>query len=134
MSLLSDFSRGGFNHAATVIGAQTFTIAGGTAVSSVPNEVRHSKDFEDGGFAPDTALELVCNRDVFDLAYTSAPETYINSLATTGSVVYRLTSLSVGAAHVVLTLEHSDVSLVSIELTDGENWELLDGTNLTLSI
>lgn len=108
MSLLSDFSNAAFTTASAIIGTQTFSIGGGTAVAAVKGEVRHSKGFEDGGFAPGRSLTLVCNKSVFDAAYTAAANTYVGNTVVFENTTYRLSGIDVGQSHVTVGLEHEE--------------------------
>ena len=106
MSLLSDFANGAFTQASTVIGTTTMAIGGGTAVTVVKNDVRHSKSFDDGGFEPDRALNLVCNTSTFAAAYTSAASSYVGNTATVDATTYRVSEITVGISHVTIALSH----------------------------
>ena len=106
MSLVSDFANAAFTASSAVIGTQTIAISGGTAVACVVNEVRHAREFEDGGFAPDAALDCVCRRSVFVAAYTGAAGTYIGNTAVVGGSTYRVQSISYGSSHVAVSVVH----------------------------
>ena len=108
MSLLSNFANVAFARASTVIGTVNVTIAGGTAVAAVRNEARHERDFEDGGFAPDAGLDLVCNSAAFKAAYTSAANAYVGSTAVVKNVTYRIASISAGGSTTTIGLAHAE--------------------------
>ena len=108
MSILSAFANAAFTAASTVIGTVTFTIAGGSSVAAVRNEARHKMDFEDGGFAPDAALELVTNTTTFRAAYTSAANAYIGKLAVVGNVTYRVGMIGAGGSTTLIGLSHTE--------------------------
>jgi len=108
VSLLTNFANTAFATASAVIGVESLTIAGGSAVSAVKNQVRHTRDFEDGGFAPDSALELVCARAAFSAAYASAGGAYVGKLANYAGATYRVTDVDVGNHAVTLRLAHQE--------------------------
>ena len=108
MSILSAFANAGFSTASTVIGTVSVSIGGGSAIAAVKSEARHARDFEDGGFAPDAALELVARTSVFATAYTSATNAYVGNLATIGNATYRIESISSGASTTTITLSHEE--------------------------
>ena len=108
MSLLSAFANGAFTATSTVIGTVNFTIAGGSAVAAVKNEASHEREFEDGGFAPDRSLALVCNTTVFANAYSSAANAYVGNLASVGGVSYRIERVVTGGSTTTLELMHQE--------------------------
>lgn len=110
MSLLTNFANTAFSAASSVIGVNTLSIAGGSGISCVQQEIRHARAFEDGGFAPESAFDLVCRKSVFAAAYTSAANSYIGNTATFGGVTYRVGEILDGRSTVTIRLEHQQVS------------------------
>ena len=108
MSLLSNFANTAYATASAVIGTESLAIDGGSSISAVQNQVRHARDFEDGGFAPDSALELVCARSAFSAAYASAGSAYVGKLATFDGATYRITDVEVGKHAVTLRVAHKE--------------------------
>ena len=106
MSLLTNFANTSFTAAKAVIGTKSLTIAGGSALSCVGGPIESSKDFEDGGFAPDIAMSLVCNSTSFKASYTNVASTYNGSLAVVGGVTYRVERIRAGDSHHTISLSH----------------------------
>jgi hypothetical protein len=104
MSLLSDFGSAIAPLAREIIGAETLSIAGGTAISGTFNEARHSRDYEDGGFERDAMMDFVVVTETFTAAYTAATNTYIGKSATARSETWRVASISKGAFFVTIGL------------------------------
>ena len=97
MSILSDFISTIAPLARTVIGAETLSIAGGTAIAGTFNEARHSRDYEDGGFERDAMMDFVCETATFEDAYTSTASAYLGKTATARGATWRVASVSRGS-------------------------------------
>lgn len=105
MSDLSDFAQNAFRDVARdMIGAESVTVAGGSAVSAVLNEARYSRDFEEGGFDSDERLTAVIDADTWAAAYASALPSYRGETATARGRTWRVDEISGGLGFVELTL------------------------------
>lgn len=104
MSLLSDFVAAAAPVATAIIGGESLSIAGGTAISGIPGEARFSRDYEDGGFEPEAMLDFVVQSSVFAAAYPAAAKTYIGKAATLRGASWRVSSVDVGASFVTVSL------------------------------
>ena len=108
MSLLTNYANTAFASASSVIGTNQLSIAGGSSISAVKNSVRHNRDFDDGGFAPGSAIDLVVAKSVFAAAYASAANAYVGNTATFENATYRVTDIDVGAHAVTVRLAHQE--------------------------
>jgi hypothetical protein len=110
MSILSDFIDTVAPIARTVIGAETLSIAGGTAISGTYSEARHSRDYEDGGFERDAMLDFVVQTATFSAAYTAAVTSYLGKAAAGRGDTWRVSSISKGAFFVTVGLVSTNKS------------------------
>ena len=110
MSILSDFISSVAPIARTVIGAETLSISGGTAISGTFNEARHSRDYEDGGFERDAMMDFVVEASIFNTAYTALVTTYLGKSATGRGESWRVSSISKGAFFVTIGLVSTNKS------------------------
>ena len=115
MSILSDFISAVAPIARTVIGSETLSIAGGTAISGTFNEARHSRDYEDGGFERDAMLDFVVEAATFTAAYTQSIPSYEGKSAASvrnnyGSETWRVGTISAGAFFVNIGLVSTNKS------------------------
>ena len=110
MSILSDFIDTVAPLARTVIGAETLSIGGGTAISGTFNEARHSRDYEDGGFERDAMMDFVVEAGTFNAAYTAAVTSYLGKAATARGDSWRVSSISKGAFFVTVGLVSTNKS------------------------
>jgi len=104
MSILSDFITTVTPIARTVIGSETLSIAGGTAIAGTFNEARHSRDYEEGGFERDAMMDFVAETATFEAAYTSTASAYLGKTASGRSATWRVASVSRGAFFVTVGL------------------------------
>lgn len=110
MSILSDFIDTVAPIARTVIGAETLSIAGGTAINGTYSESRHSRDYEDGGFERDAMLDFVVQTATFSTAYTAAVSSYLGKTAAGRGDTWRVSSISKGAFFVTVGLVSTNKS------------------------
>jgi hypothetical protein len=104
MSILSDFISAVAPIARTVIGSETLSIAGGTAIAGTYNEARHSREYEEGGFERDAMMDFVVETGAFDLAYPANVTSYLGKAAIGRSDTWRVSSISKGAFFVTVGL------------------------------
>jgi hypothetical protein len=104
MSALGDFVAAAIAEAFPIIGTSIVSIGGGVGVACVTNQVTHSADYEDSGFAPMADYSAVIASPVFLTAYPDAPKSYIGRTAIIDSNKYRVASVTVGASHVIVNL------------------------------
>jgi len=110
MSILSDFIDTVSPIARTVIGAETLSIAGGTAISGTYSEARHSRDYEEGGFERDAMLDFVVQTATFSTAYTASVASYLGKAAAGRGDTWRVSSISKGAFFVTVGLVSTNKS------------------------
>jgi hypothetical protein len=110
MSILSDFITAVAPIAQAVIGTETLSIAGGTAISGTYSEARHSRDYEDGGFERDAMLDFVVQTATFSTAYTAAVTSYLGKAAAGRGDTWRVSSISKGAFFVTVGLVSTNKS------------------------
>lgn len=110
MSILSDFISAVAPIARTVIGAETLSIAGGTAISGTFNEAHHSRDYEEGGFERDAMMDFVVETGTFTAAYTAAANSYLGKSVTARGDTWRVSSVSKGAFFVTIGLVSTNKS------------------------
>lgn len=104
MSLVSDFISAVAPLSQTVIGTETLSINGGTAIAGTFNEARYSRDYETGGFEPETSLDFVVLASVFTAAYPLAVTTYQGKAATARGESWRVGTISKGGSFVTISL------------------------------
>jgi hypothetical protein len=97
MSILSDFVSAIAPLAREIIGSETLSIAGGTAIAGTFNEARHSREYEEGGFERDAMMDFVCETATFEAAYASTASAYLGKTATARGATWRVSSISRGA-------------------------------------
>lgn len=110
MSILGDFIASVSPIARAVIGAESLTIAGGTAISGTFSEARHSRDYEEGGFERDATLDFVVETGIFSAAYSSTATSYLGKVATARGDSWRIASISKGAFFVTVGLVSTNKS------------------------
>lgn len=104
MSQLTDFAAEAFGSARSVIGGESVSIGGGTALSCVLNEATAERDFEMGGFGKSASLEAVASTTAFDAAYTSVVASYVGKTATARGLTWRVRSIQRGQAFTTISL------------------------------
>lgn len=104
MSILSDFVSAIAPLAREIIGSETLSIAGGTAIAGTFNEDRHSREYEEGGFERDAMMDFVVETATFEAAYTSTASAYLGKTATARGATWRVSSISRGAFFVTVGL------------------------------
>jgi hypothetical protein len=104
MSILSDFISAVAPIARTVIGSETLSIAGGTAIAGTFNEARHSREYEEGGFERDAMMDFVCETATFEASYQSGANAYLGKTATARGATWRVASVNRGAFFVTVGL------------------------------
>jgi hypothetical protein len=104
MSILSDFISAVAPIARTVIGSETLSIAGGTAIAGTFNEARHSREYEEGGFERDAMMDFVVETATFEATYTAAASAYLGKTATARGATWRVGSVNRGAFFVTVGL------------------------------
>jgi hypothetical protein len=111
MSLLTAFMASAAVKAESIIGAETLTIGGGTAVNAVLNEVTSSKDFTETGFSPGVEFSAVIRRAAWIAAgYSVAGAQYVTKSAVARSLTFRVDSVSVGQSFVRVGLKEKERS------------------------
>ena len=110
MSILSDFISAVAPIAQAVIGTETLSIAGGTAIAGTYNEARNSRDYEEGGFERDAMLDFVVQTAIFSTAYTAAVTSYLGKAAAGRGDTWRVLSISKGAFFVTVGLVSTNKS------------------------
>jgi hypothetical protein len=110
MSILSDFINAVAPIARTVIGSETLSIAGGTAIAGTFNESRHSREYEQGGFERDATMDFVVETGTFNAAYTASVTSYLGKAATGRGESWRVSSISKGAFFVTVGLVSTNKS------------------------
>jgi hypothetical protein len=104
MSILGDFIAAVAPTAQTVIGTETLSIGGGSAIAGTFNEARYSRDYESGGFEPEASLDFVVLESVFTAAYPLAVATYHGKAATGRGESWRIGTITKGASFVTVSL------------------------------
>lgn len=104
MSILSNFIAAVAPVAQTIIGIETLSIDGGTAIVGTCNEARYSRDYETGGFEPDTTLDFVVLLSFFTAAYPAAFTAYQGKAAVARGQTFRVATISAGASFVTVSL------------------------------
>jgi len=104
MSILSDFISAVAPIARTVIGSETLSIAGGTAIAGTFNEARHSREYEEGGFERDAMMDFVCETGTFETSYQSGANAYLGKTATARGATWRVASVNRGTFFVTVGL------------------------------
>ena len=110
MSILTDFIATVAPIAQEVIGTDTISIGGGTAIAFTPSEERHSKDYETGGFEQESTTDVMILTSVFIAAYPDEITTYEGKSATIGSRSWRVRRLENGASFVSINLTSTNKS------------------------
>jgi hypothetical protein len=110
MSILSDFISAVAPIARTVIGSETLSIAGGTAIAGTYNEARHSREYEEGGFERDAMMDFVVETGIFEAAYQSGANAYLGKTAAARGDTWRVSSISKGAFFVTVGLVSTNKS------------------------
>ena len=101
---MTDFAKAAFTAARSVIGGESISIAGGTAVSCVLNEVSDSRGFETGGYEAEVELEAVADLTEFVDAYAATPPSYRGKTVTARGRTFRLDTIRTGQGFVTLRL------------------------------
>lgn len=104
MSQITDFVAAQLAKARTIIGGESVSIAGGTAISCVLNEVTDSRGYESGGYEDEIEMEAVADLTEFQAAYSSSPPTYRGKTATARSRTFRIESIRTGQSFVTMRL------------------------------
>lgn len=110
MSLLSAFTTAAHGIAASVIGTESITIAGGPSIAGILSESAFNRDYEAGGFEQSATLDFVIDSTAFAAAYPNSPKTYEGNKVTARGDTWRIGSVSVGASFVRLSLISSNKS------------------------
>jgi hypothetical protein len=115
MSILSDFISAVAPIARTVIGSETLSIAGGTAIAGTFNEARHSRDYEDGGFEIESSMDFVVESAILIAAYPNAAISYHGKSAISirniyGSETWRVKTIIPGGFFVTVGLVSTNKS------------------------
>jgi hypothetical protein len=110
MSILSDFISAVAPIAQAVIGTETLSIAGGTAIAGTYNEARNSRDYEEGGFERDAMMDFVVETASFSAAYAGAVADYLGKSSTGRGDTWRVSSISKGAFFVTIGLVSTNKS------------------------
>lgn len=105
MSALTSFLSSASENAFAVIGNEPLTVNGGTAVNSVMNDTRSTREFAEIGMDTDIALDCVVRRSDWDASYTESGLYYVGKLATARGLSLRVDSVNVGASFVAITLK-----------------------------
>lgn len=105
MSRLTDFAAAAFTRARSVIGGESLSISGGTAVSCVLNEVAMSRDYESGGFERTDTLDAVVALADWNAAYPLAQNEYFNKPAVARGITFRTGEIRKGQSFVIIRLQ-----------------------------
>ena len=109
MSLVSDFVTTVSSNAFDVIGGESVTIGGGTAVTGILDEVTDSREFSEIGFEPSTTINAVIRKSAWTAAgYSSTGATYVGKLATARTLTFRVERCSVDGSFVRIALKKPD--------------------------
>jgi len=100
-AFLSSASETGFS----VIGNESLTVNGGTAVNAVMNDVANSRQYAEIGMDTDTNLDCVVRLSDWTAAYTEAGIFYVGKLATARGLLFRVDGVDVGASFVTIRLK-----------------------------
>lgn len=106
MSSLSAFAAAQFLRARTVIGGESLTIGGGTAVSAVMAEVGNGREYDDG-FDRSQSLTAVVSILDWSTSYASADSAYLGNAATARGLTFRVAAISKGASFVTISLQET---------------------------
>ena len=104
MSSLTYFAAAQFLKARTVIGGESLTVGGGTAVSAVMAEVSNGREYDDG-FDRAQSLDAVVSILDWSTNYTAADSTYLGNKATARGLTFRVASIRKGQSFVTLSLQ-----------------------------
>lgn len=104
MSLLTSFISAASLKASSVIGAESITIGGGTAVNAVLSEVVSGSEYQDAGFDPSSTLDAVIRRADWIVAYALDGRTYRKKACVARGQSFRIDSVEIGQAFVKLRL------------------------------
>lgn len=110
MSILSDFTRAAHSLAQSIIGGETLTIRGGSAVTGTASEVTSSRDYEEGGFEGLSMLDFVIDATDFSTAYPAAISSYQGKTATARGETWRVATIKKGAFFVTVSLVSTNKS------------------------
>lgn len=106
MSSLTDFAAAQFQRARAVIGGESLTIGGGTAVSAVLAEVSHGREYDDG-FDRGLMLDAVVAIADWSAAYTAAASSYLGKTATARGLTFRVAGIRKGQSFVTVSLKET---------------------------
>lgn len=110
MSILSDFIASVAPSAQSIIGTETLSISGGAAIDGTFNEARYSRDYETGGFEPESSLDFVVLSSVFTESYPAAITSYHGKTATGRSETWRIGTITKGSSFVTISLSSTNKS------------------------
>lgn len=110
MSILGDFIASVAPSAQNIIGTETLSIAGGATIAGTLNEARYSRDYETGGFEPETMLDFVVLTSVFTASYPDAITTYEGKTGVAQGETFRVGSISKGANFITISLRSTNKS------------------------
>lgn len=94
MSQLTDFVAAQFAKARTIVGADSLSIAGGTAISVTSGTRTDGRGFESGGYEAEVEIEVTAAKAAFEAAYTGATRTYLGKTATLGGRSFRIENIN----------------------------------------
>jgi tRNA A37 threonylcarbamoyltransferase TsaD len=104
MSLLTEFVTSALSQASAIIGTETVTIAGGTALNCVLNQIQDQRDLVDGGFDMSPTLDAVCDMADFIAAYPHLASSYLGKIAVARERNWRVTGIETRNPIVVIHL------------------------------
>ena len=104
MSLLTDFTSAALSQAAAIIGTETVSIAGGTALNCVLNQTQDQRDLVDGGFDMSPTIDAVCDMADFITSYPLLASNYLGKIAVARERNWRVTSIETRNPIVVIHL------------------------------
>jgi hypothetical protein len=104
MSILSDFSEGGFDLAKSIIGTNGFAIGSGQALNVVKSEARIDRESEMGGFERSESVPVVVNTSTFTQYYTANIRTYQGRYCSLDGVDWKIGDIEQGDVFTTFTL------------------------------
>lgn len=93
MSLLTDFTSAAFSQASEIIGTETVSISGGTALNCVLNQIQDQRDLVDGGFDMSPTMDAVCDMANFIASYPLIASSYLGKIAVARERNWRVTGI-----------------------------------------
>jgi len=104
MSRLTDFAQSQFREARAIIGSETVSIAGGTALSAVLNEADRSRNYEGTGWDQVVSLDAVVSSVDWAADYPEHDGVYFGKTATARGQTFRVGGIRHGQGFVTIRL------------------------------